>query len=294
MYAACPHGPGGGVPIAAERIGHENAWVLTFEESGSSASRLVTVERVGNALLVQQDSLKPSNVRSQDQQLADVRAGQARVVAAMCMFAADPCSAPPPVTETSTPGEPTSSAPAVAHVDEIPLSFPIDISHIDPGGDGEVHQPSHEGDPVLFEPCGVEAFAVPSQDQLYFQVVGPEYGDTRELRTYASADDAVHQMTRLRVDVASCPRDPSSDPASASVWTTHDAETGYDSFAAAQTYEQGLGGGVWLFTRVGRSILAQVVSGEFGPDNVWDTFLPMVSVAKQVAPSMCRFTDAGC
>jgi hypothetical protein len=160
--------------------------------------------------------------------------------------------------------------------------------------DGEVHPPSAEGDPVLFEPCGREAFDVGSRDQLFFQVVGPEYGDTRELRTYPSADQAVRQMEKLRAAVAACPHDPSSDPASAASWRTHSVDTGYDSFAAAQTYDQGLGGGVWLFTRVGRSILALVGGGEFATDTVWDALPPEVDRTCRIAPSMCPFTEAGC
>lgn len=78
------------------------------------------------------------------------------------------------------------------------------------------------------------------------------------------------------------------------VWTVEDAATGYDSFAATQTYEQGLGGGVWVFTRVGRSVLALVEGGEFSPETVRARTPAMVDRAKQIAPSMCTFTEAGC
>jgi hypothetical protein len=294
MYAACPPGQTGQTgpgPMVAERFGAQDAWVVTVGSESPPVGAIVTIERVGNALLVQQDALKPTSVRSRDQQLADVRAGQAQVVADMCIFAAEACATPPTVTQT-VPDQPTGRGSSVAHVDESPASSPIPLSNVDPASDGVWHPPSDEGDPVLFGPCGVEAFALPSQDQLFFQVVGPEYGDTRELRTYPSAADAEHQMARLRVDVSDCPRDPSTDPAS--LWGTHDVDTGYDSFAAAQTYEQGLGGGVWLFTRVGRAILAQATYGEFSTDNVWDSLLPMQAAAKRIGPSMCLFTAAGC
>ena len=296
MYDACPPGQPGVGPEVAQRIGDGNAWVLTLVATDLPVGQIVTVERVGNALLVQHDSLKVSYPGGTDAQLADIRGGQKHVVAAMCIFAADPCAGPPPAAQTSTPGsdDPVSGEPSVAHVDEIPADFPIDAAHEDPGSDGEVHPPSDEGDPVLFDPCGLEAFAVPSQDRIFFQVVGPEYGDTRELRTYPSAGDAVRQMERLRSAVSGCPTDPSSDPGGAAIWDTHTVDTGYDSFAAAQTYEQGLGGGVWVFTRVGRSILAMVEGGEFSRDSAWDRLPNMLDRTRRITPSMCLFTDAGC
>jgi hypothetical protein len=103
MYAACPPGQTGPAPIAAESVGEGNAWVITLEATNSPVAQLVSIVRVGNALLVQQDSLRPQDVRSHEQQLADVRAGQAPVVAAMCIFAADPCASPPAVTGAATP-----------------------------------------------------------------------------------------------------------------------------------------------------------------------------------------------
>jgi hypothetical protein len=90
MYAACP-GSGGGVPVSAEPLSDGSAWLLTFEEGSKSAGVLVTATRVGNALLVQQDALRRNDERSRDQQLADVRSGQAQVVAAMCVFAEAGC-----------------------------------------------------------------------------------------------------------------------------------------------------------------------------------------------------------
>ncbi|MGY2873836.1 hypothetical protein ACVW00_001026 [Marmoricola sp. URHA0025 HA25] len=292
MYGECTPGAPGVGPQVAQRIGDGDAWVLTVADSSSPVAQLVTVERVGNALLVQQDLLRPANVRSFEEQLADVRAGQAQVVAAMCVFAAEPCTAPPP--DVATPDAPTTSSPPVSHVDEIPAAFPIDVAYQDPGSEGQVHAPSAEGDPVLLQPCGVEAFAAPSQDQLFFQVTGPEYADTRELRTYPSADDAVAQMEQLRAAVADCPDGTTSDPATATIWSAEFVDTGYDSFAVAQTYEQGLGGGVWVFTRVGRSILALVEGGEFSAETARVRLPAVAKRAKQIAPSMCVFTEGGC
>ena len=103
MYAECPPGQSGPAPIAVEPVGDQDAWVVTLAATDSPVADLVTIVRVGNALLVQQDSLRPQDVRSREQQLADVRAGQAPVVAAMCIFAADPCASPPAVTGAATP-----------------------------------------------------------------------------------------------------------------------------------------------------------------------------------------------
>jgi hypothetical protein len=289
----CP-GSGSGESERAERMADEEAWLLTSASTPRQVASLLSLKRVGNALLLQQDGLRGQDQSTAAQRLADIRAGQRHVVAAMCLFAADACATPPAATQTSLPDLPTVTETSVAHVDEIPASFPIDVDYTDPGGDGEVHPTSSEGDPVLFFPCDKDAFTVASQDQLFFQVVGPEYGDTRELRTYPSADDAVRQMQRLRAAVADCPRGVSSDPTTASIWRTQTVDTGYDSFAATQTYEQGLGGGVWVFTRVGRSILALAEGGEFSSETVQVRLPAMVDRTKQIVPSMCLFTDAGC
>lgn len=286
MYGECTPGAPGVGPQVAQPIGDGDAWLLTLADSSSPVAQLVTVERVGNALLVQKDILRPPNVRSFEQQLADVRAGQTHVIDAMCIFAAEPCA-----PHTSSP---TTQDPAVTHVDEIPSSFPLDAAYQDPGGDGQVHKPSRDGDGVTFDPCGVEAFTMPARDRLAFQVTGPEYADTRELRTYRSADDAVEQLQRLRTAAADCLSDTSGGPGNDTVWTVENVDTGYDSIAATQIYKQGLGGGVWVFTRVGRSVLALVEGGEFSTDSVRVRLPALVERAKQIAPSMCLFTEAGC
>jgi len=283
MYAACTPGAPGVDPQIVKRIGNADAWLLTVSGSHSNAGQLVTVEQVGNALLVQLDYVKVLDIGAADQELAAVRAGQAHVVAAMCVFAAEPCDAP---------SSKATENPAAGH--EIPSSFPLDEAYQDPGSEGEVHPPSPDGDGVVFDPCGVDAFAMPSRDRLAFQVTGPEYADTRELRTYPSADDAVQQMHALRAAVAGCPQDASGGPQNATVWSIEDAATGYDSFAATQIYQQGLGGGVWVFTRVGRSVLALVEGGEFSAESVRVRLPAIVDRAKQIAPSMCLFTEAGC
>jgi hypothetical protein len=60
------------------------------------------------------------------------------------------------------------------------------------------------------------------------------------------------------------------------------------------TYDQGLGGGAWLFTRVGRSILAVGAAGEFSRETVPSTFPILVDRTERITPSMCLFTEAGC
>jgi hypothetical protein len=249
---------------------------------------LVTIELVGNALLVQRDSLRPPDVRSTNLQLADVRAGQKNVVAAMCIFAADPC----PSTGPSPSKSAGASGPQVA---EIPADFPIDVDHFEPGGDGHVGTPSRDAAGVVFEPCGTDAFAVPPRDRLAFEVTAPETSDTRELRTYASADEAVKQLEQLRAAVADCPRrSPSAEAGGPATWSGREVDTGYDSFAAAMTYDEGPGGGIWLFTRVGRSVLVVSMGGEFAGDTVWDTLPQLRTITGKIVPSMCLFTEAGC
>jgi hypothetical protein len=101
MYAACPSRSEPGAEVV-ERIG-DRAWLLTVVGTDKPVGQIVTVAQVGNAVLVQQDALDASHPGGTDAQLADIRAGQEHVVAAMCAFAADPCSAPPPATNTAVP-----------------------------------------------------------------------------------------------------------------------------------------------------------------------------------------------
>lgn len=286
----CPATTGGDPAGTADRVGDADAWVLRLSAVSRPVGQLVTFTRVGNALLVQTDDVADVAALEQvEEQLGYVRAGQAAVVEAMCVFAADPCASSDPSAGQENPDDPT-----VAHVDEIPSSFPIDAAYDDPGSDGEVSTPSQDGDGVIVDPCGADALTVPEQDRLAFQVTYPEGVDARELRTYPTADDAVTQMERLRAAIAACPRQDASEPDNAASWTPQDVDTGYDSFAAAMTYDQGLGGGAWLFTRVGRSVLAVAVGGEFSRESVWDALPTLVDRTSRIAPGMCLFTNAGC
>jgi hypothetical protein len=282
---ACPAQEAGGNGETVERVGNGNAWVVDRSESGGE---LFFAVRVGNALLLQRDGFGAAGPGNLDEELTFFRENQATVLEAMCIFAADPC----PGSAPSATQQPTD--PPVAHVDEIPDTFPIDVAHFDPGSDGHVGTPSQDAGGVILELCDADGFTMRPQDRLAFQVTWPEGADTRELRTYPSADDAVTQMQRLRSAVAGCPRQNPSDPGNASSWTTRDVDTGYDSVAVAMTYDQGLGGGVWLFTRVGRSILAVAQGGEYASDNVWDALPPLVDRTNRITPSMCLFTEAGC
>jgi hypothetical protein len=176
------------------RVGDSDAWALRLVATSSPEGELITVVRAGNALLLQRDGLQTG--LGVEEQLGYVLAGQESVVAAMCVFAAEPCPGSAP---TSPQGE--TNDPTVAHVDEIPADFPIDEANEAVGSEFTESRPSPDGDRVAFDPCGTEAFAIAEQDRLAFQVTGPEYGDNRELRTYPSADDAVTQMERLRTAV---------------------------------------------------------------------------------------------
>lgn len=90
MYAECSPGSPDGGPQVVQQIGDGNAWLLTLVDPRRPVDQLITVERVGNALLVQTDTFSP-DARTPDQKLADVRAGQKQVIAAMCVFAASGC-----------------------------------------------------------------------------------------------------------------------------------------------------------------------------------------------------------
>lgn len=207
------------------------------------------------------------------------------VVEAMAVFgdAGEPSGEPadPPATEL-----PEGS--------DIPAGFPLDLDHLDLTGDGgELLGPGPEVRGLEDEQvCAAGLWKLPGTDRLAFVSTGPEYSDVRELRTFATADDAAAQMAQLRSSFAGCDREVRDG--TTIVWTTYEEDTGYDSFTFSATVEGSLGGGVFQVTRVGRAVLAMAVGAEWSPETAPDGARDLTAVTRQVAAEMCLFTEAGC
>jgi hypothetical protein len=174
----------------------------------------------------------------------------------------------------------------------IPDDLAIDLDMADMTGDGgEYHTPYHPeaGEQGLdLAPCGTRVWpATAAVDQLWAWATGPEYGDRRELVTFATTDDAVAAMDAVEVALAACPEDGTER------WTQHDTDTGYVSLSFSRSYE-GLGLEVFQLTRVGRALLLTMTYGEGTLESVPSVLPGRTQLTQAVAPSLCIFTADSC
>jgi hypothetical protein len=126
---------------------------------------------------------------------------------------------------------------------------------------------------------------------------GPEYLEVRQVVAYADADAAVRQMTYLRQLFDACPTEdavPDDVGGNTMVWDVFEPKPGYDTVAVGQALDQGLGGQVFQFTRVGRAILALSTSGELSRPGLRSAVEPLDQTSRELAPLLCSFTEAGC
>lgn len=177
---------------------------------------------------------------------------------------------------------------------DIPDDFPLGLAHRDLTGDGgELLGPGPDV-PGLEEErvCAAGLWQGPGTDRLAFASTGPAgYADVRELRTFATADDAAVQMQGLRAGLAGCDRESRGGTI---VWTTYAEDTGYASITVGSTHEGSLGGVIYQVTRVGRAVLAISRSGEWSLETAPSGAAEVTEVTRQVAPELCPWTEAGC
>ena len=237
----------------------------------------VQVARTGNAIYLESHYGAPGgeDVIASVQELLTERSSAP--LQSMCLFAAHPC-----VIE----GEPaTDSADS-----DIPGDFPLDQG-MTTDSETEVTGPGRDVEGVSFgDVCQTDAWpGTATTDRLAVHEVGIEYGRTRELVTYESADDAVAAMTALSTDVEGCPE--SEDR----VFQSFDADTGYESsLTFGFTYREGIGGTLFQVVRVGRSILATSASGDFLADSLGSGVPDETARNAAITALMCPWTEAGC
>ena len=244
------------------------------------------VVRVGNALLVsilsQEIGSGPGAAeKAREAAVAEV----APLVEAMDLFAEHPAAVTAPPDPDQLPRATTS--------DGIPADFPVDRDLVSPEGD-PVDGPSATAAGVPgTELCGSPVWPSGGSARLAATATGPELRDSRELVLYDTADEAVEVVTGLRDAVSACP-DQEVEGGSTQVITSLPGDTGYDTVTFAVTYTEGLGGGVYQFTRVGRAVLATYDGGEWGPDSIASGAATATKLTGRITPAMCTFTDAGC
>jgi hypothetical protein len=135
-------------------------------------------------------------------------------------------------------------------------------------------------------------------DRLVVQQVGPELGVTRELALYPDAETAEAVVEQVRVDAAHCHRLPATSKRAAMDVTLHRVvDTGVADVAASfsETLTGGQpGGSVFLFTPVGRAILAVEDSGEWTRASAVDGARDLERAERDLVARLCVFRHTGC
>lgn len=257
-------------------------------EDDGLVSGLFTIQatQVGNAVLV--NALYGSAGGDEAIEIATsiLETRSQHTIASMCVFAAEPCGSAPPAPVEESAEAPVPSTP-------IPDDFPL-AEGMDPGGDGEVTGPGGnvEGAPVV-DVCGTEV-VTPSvvEERLAVRETGIEYLETRELYTFPTADEAIETVNIVREAVANCPR--SEGELASYTNKVLDGAAGYDSFAWGFFADEGLDGGTFEITRIGRSVLVLYAAGETSEASLQPVADTLTETTLAIAPEMCLWTEDGC
>lgn len=227
---------------------------------------------------------------------ATIAIGAAVAVAAVVVPAAllnrpdlpiDPATDDPSSTQTEDPTN--------AVVTEVPDDFPIEIGlstrdQIEQFGPGERGEIGTELEP--FAPCGEQIWPADGIDTLDVSSSAPEFWETRQLATYASADDAVAVIEAARAALDGCTEYPGGD---AQVLEVLDGDTGYDDVTFGFYEASGMPGGtVVQLVRVGSAVVLLSASGEYTADSIQSGADDLTWASQEIATHMCVFTEAGC
>jgi hypothetical protein len=288
-----------GCPSETHGGGFVRTWTeLTASTGQPSVSFAETVEpmggtvyqytRVGNAILTVQWSGEGWTPTGAQRDIGELSAITKQIVPAMCIFSAGPCTVD---TGSATPA-PAASPTGTAG--DIPEGFPLTLDqHAMEGDGGEFIGPSRDAPGVTAEICGVAGFSMAPVDRLASTATGPEYADSRQVTTYATATEATHQMNAIRARLDTCRTQPSDD--STLLYHRYQPDTGYeDSITYGTTYDVGTGGELVQIVRVGRAILAVSNYGEFVAESQQEAVPFTTNLSKRILPAMCTFTAAGC
>ena len=256
----------------AEQVHHDDGLV--------SDLTLFLVGRTGNAIYLTSAYTAAGNdqVVAQVEELLTTRS--AAPLESMCLFAEHPC-----VIES------TAAPSGAGAADDVPDGFPLGLG-FETGADESVTGPSATINGVSFaDVCQTGAWpGSGGTDRLAVRLEGIEYSVTRELVTYDTAEQASSVLGSLSDAVAACPEDENR------LFRTLDADTGYESsLTFGYTYREGLGGARFQVVRVGRSVLATVETGEFGPDSLAAGVPTLTEDNRQVTDLMrCYWAEDGC
>lgn len=190
--------------------------------------------------------------------------------------------------------ETTEGPVAQAGQSTIPVAFPLDLAL---ERFQELVRGPAPGETGLrsFRLCGSSGWTVSPRERLAMNLNARQFTDDRELRTYATAEDAVAQMSSIRSAVEGCLEESEGD-GGVLTWTLLDEDTGYETVTFSMTHNLEQGDTVVQFVRVGSAILGTSLYGEFGERGQVDPGVvrDRTGLARRIAPSMCVFTAAGC
>lgn len=211
----------------------------------------------------------------------------------------------PTATETSESGDPdpgTGDPGADTGAAAIPGDFPLLDGWPEEAGDGEGRiGPARDLDRLALEACGTAATEVAHEDRLLARFENAEDYRTRQLTTYATADDAVAAVAAIRQVYAACPVGEVRDDGATPHWAVVDTQIGGDSFAVLgwDTVDGELipFGETLLVVRLGSAVLVVAHGGHSGAPSGADDQQAVDRIVQESAPvvdSMCTWTAAGC
>ena len=252
------------------------------------------VARVGNAIYLATSHTSAGGPQVADAEVRRLAEWSAPVLSDMCVFAAEPCGAPP------APSASASASTGEGAVSAIPADFPLDRNIAAPEGPLDGPSPSAEGVAAL-ELCGASP-AWPARntvERLAVTSTMPQFRESRELVTFARTDDASEAIGRVIDAVGDCPVEPGDTAANdklVDVQPIDEADLGGpdESVTFSITYREGLGGGIYQFVRVGRAVYGTFVEGEYSRDAAAQAAGELSGKTKALLPEMCLWTETGC
>ncbi len=190
---------------------------------------------------------------------------------------------------------PTASTDAAGIPDDFSLAEGLVAD-----GDTTVSTPRRDVKGIRLErECWGDVWPGAAADRLVVQQVGPELGVTRELAVYRDAATAAAVARHVRVRAARCHQLSATSDGPAMDVTIHGDGDGHTRVGQVARFAETLsdgqpGGSVFVFTRVGRAVLAVEDSGEWTRGSVADGVRDLQRADRDVVSRLCVFSDKGC
>ncbi len=203
--------------------------------------------------------------------------------------------AKPSSNRTPTPTQtPTPSGTVRAIPDDFPLAQGLVA-----GGDTTVTSPRRDVKGIRLErACWGGVWPGAAVDRLVVQQVAPEESVTRELAVYRDRATAAAVGRQVRARAAQCHRLPATSDGDAMDVTLEGragADDGRLTAGFAETLTGGQpGGSIFVFTQVGRAVLAVEDSGEWTRDSAVGGARSLERADRGLVARLCVFSDAGC